>query len=1136
MDVIQDRYARDRIAGPPGLVELDRNFIVLAGAGAGKTTALVGRMIALVRHGVEVDTIAAITFTRKAAGEMKARFFTDLQNHRTALQDDIAEAIEQGRDPAPLRTELGYVERALDRIEFCFIDTIHAFCGRLLRERPVEAGLMPGFNQIEDRDEKKLRREFWLTRYLPKKLKEEPHWLDLFAEYGVDVTELYDFFGNLCEFTDLPVLSQPVDRPYIENAVRDAIEKLNEWQAKRPDPLINGRDEVMKLLDKADLHLRYVGVESDRSRIDFLRLFAAMVEGDGTAKKFKITKWTNAKRSSDDYKDLITLRDDGIPTFVKEKIAPVIEQWSACAYEHILAFTRPAVEAYAEHRKRLGLLTFQDLLDLAAKLLAENPDVRRDFQSRYRYLLVDEFQDTDPVQAKVLFYLTGRDSTHEKEWYRCVPSPGSLFIVGDDKQSIYRFRRADVQVFDQVRRLIVETGGEELRLTTNFRSLGRVCSWCNRAVEPLFEEPSAPYQAAWEPLRPFRPEGLDGFAVRKITIGDVKGNKAAEIAAIEAGRIAAFVRAACDGRADTLTGPVEDAPVFDGPARYSDFLILTRLSKRLPIYASALEKLGIPYSISGGGALGDSEELKALIELLRCVREPMNPVHLVAYLRGLYVGLGDDALYRFVRASGSFDERWQTPSTLPENDRERFELAFGHLRRAAWLLENGTPSAAIEQLVDEMGMIASAARREPGSSRAGNLLKTLAIVRKYEADGLHWTEILDELQLLLDDEVASEELTLETGGEDVVRLMTVHQAKGLQARVVFLADPYDPRHHPTLDFHVSREEEFSRIVLPARRKGRNNQTTIAEPLGWKSHFAVEEEKFRLAEERRLRYVAATRAENLLVVSRYLKDGGKGFWSDFASALDAVPELEDFSAPDGKALSVERDWDALRLEGIRHRENVARASYGLARVTDEQKVDPDLHENTFRVLEPGYGAGYGTAVHRLLEWCIRYRHKDVRTEAGAYVRELLQSEISPDEDLVEKALRAAEQFRGYIDDELNRADEVYTEVPFGFPETVPWTDKDNATREVPGVTHGTIDLIYRTDGEWKIVDYKTNKISREKDLRDHVSFYRGQITRYAAYWEAITGEKVTEAGLWFTDTGSYVAVELPEDQPAEASHT
>src|SRR5690606_33230679 len=163
-----------------------------------------------------------------------------------------------------------------------------------------------------------------------------------------------------------------------------------------------------------------------------------------------------------------------------------------------------------------------------------------------------------------------RDSAHEKEWYRCVPSPGSLFIVGDDKQSIYRFRRADVQVFDQVRRLIVETGGEELRLTTNFRSLGRVCSWCNRAVEPLFEEPSAPCQAAWEPLRPFRPEGLDGFAVRKITIGDVKGNQAAEIAAIEAGRIAAFVRAACDGRADTLTGPVEDAPVFDGPARYSD--------------------------------------------------------------------------------------------------------------------------------------------------------------------------------------------------------------------------------------------------------------------------------------------------------------------------------------------------------------------------------------------------------------------------------------------------------------------------------------------------------------------------------------------------------------------------------------
>lgn len=308
-----------------------------------------------------------------------------------------------------------------------------------------------------------------------------------------------------------------------------------------------------------------------------------------------------------------------------------------------------------------------------------------------------------------------------------------------------------------------------------------------------------------------------------------------------------------------------------------------------------------------------------------------------------------------------------------------------------------------------------------------------------------------------------------------------------------------------------------------------NQSPIAEPLGWKSHYAKEEELFRLAEERRLCYVAATRAENLLVVSRYPKDNGNGFWGGFAPALDAVPELEVFPTPDRLAPFAELDWAALRLEGGRRIRNAAKAGYRLARVTDDQKIEPDRFENTFRVFEPGYGAGYGTAVHHLVEWSLHNRNKDIR-DATAFVGELLKKEGKEDHELVEKAIQAATQFRTYIENELAGADEVYTEVPFGFPEPLPCTDEDENIREVPGVTHGTIDLIYRTNGGWKIVDYKTNRITGEKGLRDLVAHYRDQITRYAAYWEAITGEKVDEAGLWMTDTGSYVAIELPEDEP------
>src|SRR5262249_37691061 len=192
----------------------------------------------------------------------------------------------------------------------------------------------------------------------------------------------------------------------------------------------------------------------------------------------------------------------------RDVIEPSLQAWREHRYPVVLAVVVPAVHDHAAWRRRQGRLNFQDLLLLARNLLRDHPQVRRDFQKRFLPILVDEFQDTDPIQAEILFYLTGRHVA-ERDWRRAVPLDGKLFVVGDPKQSIYRFRRADILTYGLVRDRIQQSG-RVLRLTTNFRSTGRLCTWINGAFRGLFPADATPEQAAFVALEPHREEGVPG--------------------------------------------------------------------------------------------------------------------------------------------------------------------------------------------------------------------------------------------------------------------------------------------------------------------------------------------------------------------------------------------------------------------------------------------------------------------------------------------------------------------------------------------------------------------------------------------------------------------------------------------------
>ena len=1060
---LRDQRARDAIAHA-----LDRNVMVLAGAGAGKTHELVQRMVNAVQTGgVAVDQLAAITFTRKAAGEMRGRFFSALKA-RAEEADGAA---------------LGRVQRALEKIDQCFIGTIHAFCGQLLRERPVEAGLPPDFSEVEEREEAVMRREAW-DRFVQRCFLAEDARLTRFEELGLRPEDLYGFFQRRCQFSDVPLAPGAADKPNLSSAVSKCKAFMERARAKIPDPLPGKRDPLQTALTRAHLFLSNRGIASDADRVTLLQMLGGRL---GVTLKSWAPHGDFAK----------ALRDDLLPEFQTEVLDPILAQWRQYVYPFASAFVDEAVGEYAQTRRESGRLTFQDLLEWAARLLRDHPEVRRHFQDRYRCLFVDEFQDTDPIQAEMLLYLTGED-LEETDWRELAPRPGSLFLVGDGKQSIYRFRRADVETFDLVRTRIVETGGRLVDLNTSFRSFGNLCDWINAAFEPLFAAQDNRYQAKFAPLFKFKSDGRDEFAARRISIAKVYRNHRGQIASRDAERIANFIAAAIKGETE-FNGAGEDAAL--GPhASPGDFLILTRTSGSLSHYAQALEERGIPFDITGGNRLGDADVLHALTDFLEAVYMPDNPLPLLAYLRGDLVGAGDDALYAFKKAGGVFNWTGDLPKDMDATWQPMFERAFDHLKKASKWLHTLSPGAAIARCVDMLGLLPFVRALPMGATHAGNLVRAMALINEWSAAGWHWGQVMAELSALIrDGDYKVEQMTLASEREGVARLMNLHQAKGLQGKVVFLADPYDTsytRYGP--EFHVSRTEEAPFLALPITKpRGAYGREVVAEPVDWETAEA-EEARFLAGEELRLLYVAATRAENLLVVSTYDEKPDNGPWAPLYPHLNHVPELTRY--PEAKAPPLKTRSVAVQRD--RFWRDSQKESFEVAQVTDD-RADVAA-EDLDRV---GSGVAYGTAIHRIFDDAI---HDRLPADPTAYVKRRLD-EAGAGPELLPCALDALQHFRNSeIWTELRASEKVYTEVPF-------------AISQPKKIIRGVIDLVYDSPAGWKLVDYKTHAVKTDREARALCERSADQVNAYAEHWARFTGEPVSAKGLWLTERREFRGV-------------
>lgn len=1032
--------------------DLSHNVVVVASAGTGKTEALIKRMVACVVEGVAtVDSLVAITFTRMAAGEMRARF------------------AERLRRVASTEANARIALRQLDR---CFIGTIHAFCARMLRERSLEVGIRPDFTEVDEHEITVLWRRFW--RDIVQQLYAEgDRRLQQLRDLGLKVPDLFEFFIDVSENSDLvlkPGLTEPPDLSTPLGVVRKQVDEII---AELGGRLPENRDTFMEQVDRAAHFLRY------RRELDVADM-ADLLKTYGRAfKAVTQNQWDDRALAARVHREIS-------PDLLDTTIEPALLTWRQYVYGQAAPLVQDIVTRFAEYRRANGLVTFHDLLVLSARLLRQSSEARRFFQQKFATFFVDEFQDTDPLQAEIIQYLTGEDVT-ETDWRKLVPRPASIFIVGDEKQSIYRFRRADIDVFRIVRDRIIDSGGRLLRLQTSFRSTDDLCAWLNGAFEPLFESHDRAYQAEYDRLLPERVADGDGAPVQRITVAKVAGNREMEIAKLEAQKIARYVD-------EQVTG--ERAVRSPG-----DFMILTRERRYLQVYAATLEARDIPYDIVGGDSLGSSEELGALVEMLEAIRRPSDGVSLLGYLRGPLNGLGDDELYAFTRAGGRFRFSAGVPESLDGDLADRLRLAFDRLLEAQKDLLAMPMAAAIERIIDRLGLASYAAGLEQGSTRAGNLYRVLSLVRKWEEEGRNWSEVVAELRgVLADSKHTYEQMTLDVGRADVVRIMNLHQAKGLQAPVVILADSYQMKGRPPKQ-HVSRIEGDEYLSRPIMAK-RNSYSTeaMAEPVGWADDLEVEQ-RYSDAEELRNVYVAATRARDQLVVCRYPEKKDRGPWSCLYRALDHVPELT--LGPEQEPIVTEEALvpvAELCDQLAEFWETAARPSWTERSVTGE-----DLTESI--EIGRGRGAEFGSLMHEILEAVLEERVQDIESYARAQA-DLLDMAERSGELLAE--VRAFQQ--SHVWSEVQASEAAYAEVPFAGVET-----------GGHNILRGKIDLIYRSDDGWKIVDFKTHEAASETDIAVLKEKYRAQLEAYAEAWTSITGEPVAEAGLWLTERAEYVRV-------------
>jgi ATP-dependent helicase/nuclease subunit A len=1080
-----DDAARRRIAE-----DLGSTLFVEAGAGAGKTRSLVDRVVNVVESGVPITSIAAITFTEKAAAELRHRIRTEL-----------------------LRRDVDWARAAVSDLDAAPIGTLHAFARRILGDFPIDASLPPGFGVLDELASDIRFDDEWnelIDRLLADADPEggsldggsELVELSNFENFGIekglkrvadDFRHNWDLVELLVDRTAPPNLDLEVDDVV---AAARAIAATTTPDDDRQAEIVAGiGSDATRLADATDLTTRLESMQSISATI-------------GKARHGNKTKWKSLgvealeelRARETDLAELIEHRFESVRAHRKTLVGAIAGRF--------------VLESAAE-RVAAGHLDFHDLLVRARSLLATNATVRRLLHDRYERVLLDEFQDTDPIQLEIAVRLTAApdDPAQDAEWRDLVPLPGRLFIVGDPKQSIYRFRRADIE---QYLRAADQIGADTERLTANFRSTTAVIDFTNDLFERLIRRDEN-RQPDFQALDASRAHDLLDHGSTSLVGVEHHGDLADGSWADEAGNdhgVAEEVRRreAVDVAATVVTALDEGWPIGDDdgttrPCRPGDICILLPTRISLPMLEAELRSAGVRYRAENSAVVYESAEVRDLLLALRASDDPTDELAIVASLRSQLYGCSDVELYEWRRAGG----RWGLWSTPPDG-LEHHAVAEGlaHLRSVHDRTSVARPADLLVAIADERRLLDAALLEPDGRDVWRRFRFVVDQARSWaEAGGRGVRRYLRWANLQAADAQISETM-LPEHDDDAVRVMTIHAAKGLEFPITIVSGTTTrPRRRAGTEVVWSPDSWHL--------SGRGDDGSFAEirPI---------DELMSDAERRRLLYVACTRAVDHLVVSIHrhrpddkvdeLDEGSltsaELLWRN--GAVEAAPSAVAVQTSlalgqsTSRSDSVPRDelddadwWAELSETMERSRRPSAIAATRLAeevRLARERELvdDPGLDKQPVNIDLPPwqrgrYGTAIGRAVHGTLQFC------DLDT--GSDIDGLARSQCAA-EGIIGVHRSVAALARSAITAPIVR------DVVAGCEH---WRELFIAAPVGNRLLEGYIDLLVRTSSGLVIVDYKTDRWSGPVQSAERIGRYRIQLASYAAALESMLGEPI-----------------------------
>lgn len=1108
------------------LTPQDRSVSLAAGAGCGKTFVLTERFISrldprLFEPPAELHELVAITFTDAAAREMRDR-----------VRRRCRQRLEQESDPAEQRSW----RRLLRSLDTARISTIHSFCATLIRNHAVELGLDPQFEQLDQSGADLLRSRTLDDRLRQMLLARDERVIQLATRFN-----LRRLRGHLAE-----LLGENL-APVIER-----------WNGKSPGDLIAAwkqhfQDKSRSLIIADFLYSEPVqtvrGICESRTSTPpdlcalFDRLLALMTELQDSIEPVKLlselrklAKVQGPARAKNwaDSSDYACFRD------ACEQLRKLIDKsalnrpWDE---EHLLETAETGLmlldvaadvaSCYQLAKQQRGVLEFDDLIQKAHELLTDPryEGARKQLSKGVRLLLVDEFQDTDPLQESIVQALCG-DGWQEH----------GLFVVGDFKQSIYRFRGAEPEVSRSFRNSLPSDG--RLSLTTNFRSQGAILDFVNALFCDSF-------QGEFEPLRPQRPQltpvpsveflwafsdGCDDDDTIPDHLGGVKRDRYLEARFI-AKRLAELIDSGQPLIVDQETNQLR-------PARQGDITILLRALSDVQFYETALREQGLNYYLAGGHAFYAQQEIYDILHLLRAVVSMADELSLAGALRSPLFALTDETLFWLVNHKGSLNAALRFESLPKQLDAEE-RTKVAHARNVIEQLRQAKDTMLVAELltlaINLTGYDAILLTEFLGERKFANLQKLVEQARTL--DRLNPGDLSGFVSQLAEyvARAPKEPLAATSAIGDAIRIMTIHNAKGLEFPLVVLPDlnrkGKGPDQKPVMD-------ESLGPLVPAKAE---DKTCV----GWNLWELRERHEDQL-EMLRLLYVGCTRAADYLILSSSLKDPHKpaSHWLKFlnerfdlvtgacradlppgypapsirVSTQEPASSREPLPRSSGGNLDklVEKTQSlAVRGKGVvppgvaaqptctqaRRRFSFSRLS-GLLE-TEEPRSETEIATLPQSPLDP---TGFGILVHALLE-----RLPLDNPGQAAKLCEFLAPQLleAPTEEFIREAAAIVQQFvEGPRAQEIKAAKCQLREPEF----ILPWRHAGEH------YLHGFIDMLYQdAAGDWHLLDYKSNQCTAE-GVSAQAAQYEMQMFVYTLACEQAVGKRPVEATICFLRPG------------------